>query len=140
EIQKHAGTSRHFAHFDEEPPQGIFIETMMRLVDTKGSWWMTMTPLNGMNWVYDDLYLPGIEGEIKNLLVLEVESTDNPYVTEEALEMALGNASEEEREQRIRGKFAERGGKVFPEFCQQHLMEGSWYPDTYSGNYRIFMS
>src|SRR5690606_2929637 len=26
ELQKHAGTSRHFIHFDEEPPQSIFAE------------------------------------------------------------------------------------------------------------------
>jgi phage terminase large subunit-like protein len=53
DLEKFAGTSRHFIHFDEEPNQAIFNENMARLVDTGGSWWMTMTPVNGMTWTYD---------------------------------------------------------------------------------------
>jgi phage terminase large subunit-like protein len=58
-LEKFAGTSRHWIHFDEEPPKDIFTECRMRLVDTAGCWYMTMTPVNGMTWVYDDVYIPG---------------------------------------------------------------------------------
>src|SRR5690606_12524527 len=111
ELQKHAGTSRHFIHFDEEPPQSIFAESMSRLIDTSGSWWMTMTPLNGMNWVYDDLYLPGLAKKIKDLLVVQVISLENPHIDSEALETLFAHLSEEEKRQRINGEFAERGGR-----------------------------
>lgn len=140
DIQKHAGTSRHFIHFDEEPPQSIFAESMLRLVDTDGSWWMTMTPLNGMNWVYDELYKKGKDGELREMLVVEVVSTENPYVSESALEILLATLSDEEREQRQLGKFAERGGKVFPEFGLAHIIEGEWYPEQFEGNWRIYQS
>lgn len=35
-------------HYDEEPPQHIYNECNARLVDTGGSFWMTMTPVEGM--------------------------------------------------------------------------------------------
>ena len=50
ELEKFAGVPRHFTHFDEEPPRDIFDECKARLIDYGGSWWMTMTPVNGMDW------------------------------------------------------------------------------------------
>lgn len=141
DIQKHAGTSRHFLHFDEEPPQNIYIENLLRIVDTQGSWWMTMTPLNGMNWVYDELYQPGLEGKLRDVDVIEVSMLDNPYIQQDSIDVLLQNISKEDREQRVSGKFAEKGGLIFPEFGQMHLLEGpewdSWKPPS---DWRVFMS
>ena len=36
DLQKFAGTSRHFVHFDEEPPEPVYEECRARLVDTNG--------------------------------------------------------------------------------------------------------
>lgn len=47
-LSKFAGTSRHFVHFDEEPPVDIFNECKVRLLDTGGPWTITMTPVEGM--------------------------------------------------------------------------------------------
>src|SRR6187402_1282362 len=58
DVAKFAGTSRHFTHFDEEPPEDIFNECLMRLVDTDGSYWITMTPLIELTWVVDRIYEP----------------------------------------------------------------------------------
>src|SRR5574339_490499 len=41
DTEKFAGTSRHFVHYDEEPPMHIFNECNARLVDTAGSWWIS---------------------------------------------------------------------------------------------------
>lgn len=134
-IQKHAGTSRHFIHFDEEVPNSIFIESMLRLVDTSGSWWMTMTPLNGMNWVYDEIYAPWKENKLNknDIFIVEVNTTDNPFVDGESLERALQLGDKEDIEQRTEGKFAEKGGLVFPEFSEQNLMKSKgWLPDRKS--------
>src|SRR5690242_17662798 len=60
ETQKFAGTSRHFVHYDEEPPRHIFNECNARLVDTNGSFWISMTPVEGMTWVYDFIYQPAV--------------------------------------------------------------------------------
>lgn len=132
DIQKHAGTSRHFIHFDEEPPQNIYIENLLRLLDTNGRWWMSMTPLNGMNWVYDELFLPSLEGKTKNIDVIEVSTTDNPYITQGAMDNLLQGLDQADLDQRIEGKFAEKGGLVFPEFGEMHYLDGpdwnDWWP------------
>jgi len=36
DLQKFAGTSRHFVHFDKEPPELVYDECRARLVDTNG--------------------------------------------------------------------------------------------------------
>ena len=69
-VEKFAGTSRHFVWFDEEPPKEIFNECMMRLVDTDGDWWITMTPLIEMSWVKDEIYDPIKDGRRNDILVL----------------------------------------------------------------------
>lgn len=125
DIQKHAGTSRHFIHFDEEPPQNIYIENLIRIIDTGGSWWMTMTPLNGMNWVYDELFLPAREGKLKDIVVFEVAMLDNPYLDGSIVEQIMQSVDTAEKEQRLYGKFSEKGGLIFPEFGQPHLLSTS---------------
>ena len=47
------GTAIHWAHYDEEPPQDIRDEVQMRLTDFRGREWFTLTPINGMTWIYD---------------------------------------------------------------------------------------
>jgi len=61
DLDKFAGSSRHFVHFDEECPQSVFRECLARLVDTNGVWWMSQTPVQGMEWIYDDIYMPAKE-------------------------------------------------------------------------------
>lgn len=115
---KHAGTSRHFTWFDEEPPKHIFDEDLLRLVDVDGHWWMTMTPVNGMTWVYYSYYQPIVE-EGKpdpNVDVFLIATTQNPYISEEALDEITKGLSEEERQARRFGKFMAASGLVYPEF------------------------
>jgi len=114
-LNKHAGTSRHFVHFDEEPPQAIFNENMLRLMDTRGKYWITMTPVDGMTWVYDTLYEPE-DGPRKDLTIIQVDIDDNPYVPEDEKEKILGLLSKDERAARKSGRFMAKGGLVYPEF------------------------
>lgn len=112
-LEKFAGTSRHFVHFDEEPPKDIFGECKMRLLDTAGSWWITMTPVEGMTWVYDDLYEPGlIPGS--NIAVIEIDTAENPYISEAEIEIALDGLDDNEKKARKEGKFVQLGGLAFP--------------------------
>lgn len=62
DLDKFAGSSRHFIHFDEECPQTVFRECLARLVDTAGVWWMSQTPVQGMEWIFEDIYIPAKEG------------------------------------------------------------------------------
>lgn len=116
DVDKFAGTSRHFIHFDEEPPQDIYIECMTRLIDTKGSWWMTLTPVMGMEWMFDDVYTPGKNDPQSNIAVIEVDMTENPYLDQDEIKEFLKNIPEEDVDARQHGKFVRRGGVIYKAF------------------------
>jgi phage terminase large subunit-like protein len=118
DTDKFAGTSRHFCHYDEEPPQHIFNECGARLIDTDGSWWLTMTPVEGMTWIFDTIYEPAASGLNPLVKVIEVDMLDNPYIGRDAAEAFLGGLSKDEREAREHGKFVQLGGRVFKEFSR----------------------
>lgn len=115
-VEKFAGTSRNAVHFDEEPPKDIFTECKARLIDVGGSFWITMTPLNGMTWIYDDLYLPGKSGLDPDIAVVEIDMTENPYLPEGEISSFLSGLTRDDREARVRGKFVQIGGMVFKIF------------------------
>lgn len=134
-IEKFAGTSRHFIHYDEPPPQGIYEECQARLVDTKGRAWISMTPVDGSPWIFDVLYepvndaadkeelnvftsdiAPVYRSRSKKTLVVEVGMNENPHLDAEARETYLAGLSEDQRKARSKGTFITAGGKVFPHF------------------------
>ncbi len=123
DLEKFAGTSRHFIHFDEEPPKSIFNENKARLVDTGGSLWITETPVEGMTWVYDDIYLPGILKLDKNIDIIQVDMTENPHIQPEEVQEFLSGLSENERKARGRGEFVSLGGLVFKHFGETQIIE-----------------
>lgn len=116
DLNKFAGTSRHFIAFDEEPPKAIFNECRARLVDTAGSWWISMTPVDGMTWVYDDIYSVAVDNSAHRYLVVQADMLDNPHITKEAAEEFLSGLDEKERAAREKGTFVQLGGRVFKSF------------------------
>lgn len=123
DVDKFAGTSRHFVHFDEEPPEDIFIECRARLVDTGGSWWMTLTPIEGMEWMYDTIYLTGMTDPTSNIGVIEVDMHENPYLDEAEIKDFLESLSEDDKDARVKGKFIRRGGLIYKSFSRdQHVI------------------
>lgn len=116
DVDKFAGTSRHFIHFDEEPPQDIYIECMTRLIDTGGSWWMTLTPVMGMEWMFDDIYLPGKNDPESNIGVIEVDMTENPYLDAVEILNYIQLIPEDDIDARQHGKFVRRGGVIYKAF------------------------
>ena len=115
DLDKFAGTSREFIHYDEEAPKEIFNECNARLIDTGGYWWMTMTPVEGMTWIYDDVYKPGIEGS-EYIYVIEAAMEENPHISPSEIALYLGGLDKDEREARGQGKFVQMGGLVFKSF------------------------
>lgn len=115
DVAKFAGVPRDFTHFDEEPPKAIFDECKMRLVDRDGKWYITMTPVDGITWVYDSLYLPGLAGG-NNITVIVVDSAENPHISQKALAEVVAGLDESDRQARKEGKFVQIGGLVFKSF------------------------
>lgn len=125
ELDKFAGVPRHFTHFDEEPPKNIFGECKARLVDYKGKYWLTMTPVDGMTWTYDEIFEPGISGD-PLIDVIVVDMTDNPHIDQEEIQDFLSGLDAEERIIRGTGQYIAIGGLVFKFFNSDvHLIDSS---------------
>lgn len=121
DLDKFAGTSRHFVWFDEEPPKDIYTENLMRLLDVAGSQWITMTPVEGMTWLYDDIYIAATENE--NITVVEVGQEENPHLNHAERDMFLSGLSKDERQARVQGKFVQIGGLVYKNFSDKNIVE-----------------
>ena len=138
-LEKFAGTSRHFCHFDEEPPEDIYIECMARLVDTGGCAWFSMTPVEGMTWTFDRIYEPGTEqGKVENdgvlltILITEVDLFDNPFINDDEKRTLISLYDKSEIEARVHGKYIRRGGLIYAAFDDRiHVIE----PTTPSKDY-----
>jgi phage terminase large subunit-like protein len=115
DLDKFAGSSRHFIHFDEECPKTIWQECLARLIDTNGDWWMSQTPVQGMEWIYEDVYLPAKEGT-KNIGIVEASMEDNPSLSKDAIARYMESLSPEEQAIRKHGQYIHLGGSVFPDF------------------------
>lgn len=118
DMMKLGGVPRHGIFFDEEPPQHIFNESMMRLIDFNGFWVIAGTPVNGMTWTYDLLWEPALENPEGEVATFELSMEKNPYVMaeKEDRDFYFASADEQEREIREKGHFVARSGLVFPSF------------------------
>lgn len=134
--EKFQGASLDFVWFDEEPPYDVYCECRMRVLDRKGEIWGTMTPLKGLTWVYDEIYLnapsdPEVWHE-------HMEWADNPYL--DAGEVAALSASMDEQTLASRryGKFSEAEGAVYREFdASVHVTEPFDVPPEWQDNISI---
>lgn len=115
-LDKFAGTSRHWVHFDEEPPKAIWQECLARLVDTNGDYWITMTPIEGMTYIYDEMYEPNVDKPDGKVLVIEVNTMQNPYLTEEGIQGLVDSIDSDEAQTRIGGAFIQQGGRIYKNF------------------------
>lgn len=111
---KFQGASLDFVWFDEEPPFDIYQECRMRVLDRCGHIFGTMTPLKGLTWVYNEIYLN--EHNDPEVWQEQMEWGDNPYLNANEIKVMTESLSEEELESRRYGKFMQMGGMVYPEF------------------------
>lgn len=112
--EKFQGASLDFVWFDEEPPYDIYQECRMRIFDKCGEIFGTMTPLKGLTWVYDEIYLNSKNDN--QIWHEQMEWADNPFLSKSELEQLTQTMSEEELESRRYGKFLASGGQVYKEF------------------------
>lgn len=134
--EKFQGSSLDFVWFDEEPPFDIYQECRMRVLDRKGEIFGTMTPLKGLTWVYNEIYLNTAHDD--NVWHIEMEWADNPYLDKNEIEMMTKSMSQEELESRRYGKFMMCGGLVYNEFDENlHVIEPFDVPKEWQDNISI---
>jgi len=132
DLDKHAGTSRHWVWVDEECPKPYWVENRARVIDTGGVIWLTMTAVEGQTWSYDDLYAPGLglEGKRKDprIFVVQVAMDDNPYLDAGARADFLSGLDEEDKAARVLGNYNVVGGLIFKHFKRESHVVPSRLP------------
>lgn len=129
--EKFQGTSLDYIWFDEEPPEDIYIECKMRVLDRCGMVFGTMTPLKGLTWVYYTIYLN--EKNDKDVWYEHMEWEDNPYLSKNEINSLTSSLSSDELESRKYGNFTSGTGLVYSEFDENlNVIEPfdvpeSWY-------------
>ncbi len=113
--EKFQGASLDFVWFDEEPPEDVYDECLMRVIDKKGYVFGTMTPLKGLTFVYDRIYLSS-DDEVWHIFM---EWADNPYLDKREVDRLSAQMSEEMLLRRRYGKFTSGNGPVYPEFDER---------------------
>ncbi|MBO4940557.1 MAG: terminase family protein [Clostridia bacterium] len=121
--EKFQGASLDFVWFDEEPPEDIYRECRMRVMDRRGDIFGTMTPLKGLTFVHNEIFLnrngdPEVWYEF-------VEWSDNPYLDEDEIRLMESSMDERTLQARRYGRFATAAeGLVYPEFDERiHVIE-----------------
>jgi phage terminase large subunit-like protein len=112
---KFQSVTLHHIHFDEEPPQAIWNESMLRLLDTNGTWTLSETPVQQMEWIEDELIEPALSGARPDISVFYFDTRENIHLSPDALEEITRGLSAEEKIIRLAGQYT-NGSLVFPEF------------------------
>lgn len=120
--EKFQGSSLDFVWFDEEPPKEIYDECKMRVLDKKGDIFGTMTPLKGLTFIYDEIYLNSFNSD--KVWYEFMEWADNPYLDVDEIESLTSSLSEDELESRRYGRFRSFSGLVYAEFDENfHVID-----------------
>lgn len=112
------GWNGHWAWFDEPPPKEKFIATMRGLIDLRGRCWLTLTPISEP-WMYDEF----VAKENPDVLFINVDQAENPYLPFEEREMFMRFLTEEDKEARLHGRFRHLSGLIYKSFNPEvHLL------------------
>ena len=134
--EKFQGASLDFVWFDEEPPRDVYYECLMRVMDKRGDLFGTMTPLKGLTWVYDDIYL-NPKGD-EEIWTESMEWKDNPFLPKDEIERLSKSLDGEDAESRRYGRFLTSGGLVYPEFDSSvHVIEPFTLPREWQSGISI---
>lgn len=120
--EKFQGSSLDFVWFDEEPPKDIYEECRMRVLDKNGDIFGTMTPLKGLTFIYDEIYLN--RSNSPDIWYEFMEWADNPFLDKKEVKKLTATLSDTELESRRYGKFRADTGLVYTEFDENvHVIE-----------------
>lgn len=120
--EKFQGSSLDFVWFDEEPPKEIYEECMMRVIDRRGDIFGTMTPLKGLTFIHDEIYLN--KGNSKEVWCEFMEWKDNPFLSKAEIKALSSCMSDDVLETRQLGRFKSSAGLVYKEFDENlHVIE-----------------
>ncbi len=112
--EKFQGASLDYVWFDEEPPLDIYQECRMRVMDKCGEIFGTMTPLKGLTWVYNEIYINNKQNS--EIWHTTMQWEDNPFLDKKEIELLTLTLNDESIKSRKFGKFSHAEGLVYSEF------------------------
>lgn len=135
--EKFQGASLDFVWFDEEPPEDVYKECRMRVMDRKGDLFGTMTPLKGLTFVYNEIFLNRYND--REVWYEFMEWSDNPYLDKAEIAALEGSMDEKTLQARRYGKFVlDTAGLVYPEFDERvHVIEPFAVPEEWQDTISI---
>lgn len=110
----------HLCAHDEPPSLPIWRENEARTMRVDGRMLLAMTwpddPSISVDWLYDEVYEPGRSGTDPNITWLELWTTENPHLKQEAVAVQAGKWSTEMSNVRIYGRPIRFSNRVHPDF------------------------
>jgi len=125
--EKFQGGAVSLVVLDEEHPQAIFDESMLRCIDNRGRVVLTMTPLLGITWPHDIFF----ENPQNGYTQYAISGLDNPWISSVKLRKAIAHMSEESQRTRLFGDFTNQQGVVYPEFKRAIHVVDSFDPPAH---------
>jgi phage terminase large subunit-like protein len=107
ESEKYMGSSVNLIWFDEEPPEDIYNECKMRVLDCAGSIFFTFTPLSGITPLYDNI----MQDDSIHKVHLSMDAAK--HLKKDDIEKLLDGMSDSEKKARRHGVATIGSGKVF---------------------------
>lgn len=112
----------HFVMHDEPPTLAIWRENEARTMRVDGRLFLAMTwpddPSINVDWLYDEVYEPGRTGSNPEITWLELWTTENKNLKQEAVAAQANKWSEEITNVRIYGKPIRFSNRIHFEFTQ----------------------
>ena len=109
------GTEVDFIWIDEECPQDVYGEALIRLMTTKGSMITTFTPLNGLTDVVISFLENSQDTDVKfPKFVVNVTWDDVPHISTEEKEQMLASTPPALRRARSAGEPTVGSGRIYP--------------------------
>jgi len=130
EVEKFGAAKRHGLLLDEECPEDRYNESLMRLIDFGGRVIMCMTPVKGMSWVFDRIWLTSLQPG-SDVFSIKASIWDNPYIPDEEKKKIVEQLQGDERKVREYGDWVEFAGLVWPEFKNSNVKDGGHIIDPF---------
>jgi phage terminase large subunit-like protein len=131
------GTEQDIIWCDEEPPQSVYSEALVRTMTTDGMMILTFTPLLGLSDVVLS-FLPGgkIPEEMAEKAVVTATWDDAPHISEEQREALWASIPPFQRDARSKGIPQLGSGAIFPLDEERVAVEPfempEWWPRAYA--------
>lgn len=131
------GSALHGVWMDEEPPLEHYKSNLMRTVDYGGRMTFSLTPLQGLTWMWKEIWLKSFINPTVKCWRMSI--WENKFLSQEEIK-TIEDLYTDEREKnvRLRGMFQSRAGLVFNFDPEIHVYDeppdwwDSHYPPTHS--------